>query len=261
MLFDNTTQSLEQDSCTDIPKSTTLTTTVTTTTSGKTNDDTYSGPFQGDGVDPDSVKDLPSRTSAEWLAYTVSLNYNKLATSTWLSPITRWHWYNRIPNTSLILGAVPSSHLLGQLQQEEKLEDVINMCAEFKGHLETMRRLGLYQCWVPTKDFHTPSLPDIWVCIRFIAKCEAQWQTLPESDRGTIYLHCKAGRGRSATIALCWLVHRYKLETIEAQAILLRARGQVDKDIYRHHEVISFYSQVQEQEAEGKIVRETWPDY
>ncbi|KAF9318639.1 hypothetical protein BG003_010889 [Podila horticola] len=88
------------------------------------------------------------------------------------------------------------------------------MCAEFRGHLEKMRELGLYQCWVPTRDFHTPSVPDIWTSVRFIEKCEKQRQELPEK---------------------------------------------VDKDIHRHPEVISFYSQVQEQEEDGTIVRQKWP--
>lgn len=86
---------------------------------------------------------------------------------------------------------MPSSYQLESLQQQEKVENMLNMCAEFRGHLEKMRELGLYQCWVPTRDFHTPSVPDIWISVQFIAKCEKQWQELPEQERGTIYLHCK----------------------------------------------------------------------
>ncbi|KAG0098408.1 Phosphatidylglycerophosphatase and protein-tyrosine phosphatase 1 [Podila epicladia] len=181
---------------------------------------TYNGPYNGDGVDPLQPTELPQRTPADWVAYTVSLNYNRVCL-----------------------------HLLESLQKQEKVENILNMCAEFRGHLEKMRELGLYQCWVPTRDFHTPSVPDIWICVRLIAKCEKQWQELPEQERGTIYLHCKAGRGRSATIALCWLVYQFKLSTLEAQAILLHARGQVDKDIHRHTEVITFYSQTSRKEV------------
>ncbi|KAI9240832.1 MAG: protein-tyrosine phosphatase-like protein [Podila humilis] len=219
----------------------------------------YKGPYNGDGVDPSQPTELPQRTPVDWVAYAVSLNYNRLATSFVFSPITRWHWYDPIPHTSLVLGAVPSSYQLESLQKQEKVENMLNMCAEFSGHLEKMRELGLYQCWVPTRDFHTPSVPDIWISVQFIAKCEKRWQELPEQERGTIYLHCKAGRGRSATVALCWLVYQFKLSTLEAQAILLHARGQVDKDIHRHPEVVTFYSQVQEQEQEGTIIRQKWP--
>ncbi|KAF9124685.1 hypothetical protein BGW39_007972 [Mortierella sp. 14UC] len=169
-------------------------------------------PFEGDGADP--AQPVPPRSTFDWLAYTVSLNYNRLATSVF-SPITHWHWFDTIPNTSIILGAVPSQHLLVQLQRDYAVQDIVNMCAEFKGHLQTMKELGLVQ----------------------------------------------SGRGRSATVVLCWLVYCYKLTALEAQAILLKARGQVDKNVYLHSEVISFYEQVLDQEKNGAIERKVWPDH
>ncbi|KAI8348492.1 protein-tyrosine phosphatase-like protein [Mortierella sp. GBAus27b] len=133
------------------------------------------------------------------------------------------------------------------------------MCGEFQGHLETMAQLGLVQCWIPTPDFHVPTLESIWVGVHFISKCEARWQELEESKRGHVYIHCKAGRGRSATVALCWLVYYYNLTPQEAQGIMLKSRPQVDKNIYLHPEVILFYEQVQEQEGNGAITRRSWP--
>ncbi|KAG0334809.1 hypothetical protein BG004_000250 [Podila humilis] len=197
----------------------------------------YSGPYTGDGIDPlKPTTELPKQTTAGWVAYTVSLNYNRLATSPIFAPITRWNWYDPIPHTPLILGAVPlPSSLLSTLQKQDNVKHILNMCAEFRGHLEKMRQLGIYQCWVPTLDFHTPTLPDIWTSVRFIAKCQKQQQQeqqqqqqqqhLQDDDdddeRGTIYLHCK--------------------------------------DIQRHYEVVSFYDQVLEQEADGSVVRMPWP--
>ncbi|KAI8594502.1 protein-tyrosine phosphatase-like protein, partial [Dissophora ornata] len=210
------------------------------------------------------------------------------------STFTRWHWFDPIPYSSLILGAVPSQQLLVQLQREYRVEDIVNMCAEFQGHLETMKELGLVQCWIPTRDFHTPTLESIWVGVRFISKCEARWQELPEAERGRIYIHCKAGRGRSATVAVCWLLFCYKLTVEEAQRVLLKARAQVkdlnnncqggdfcnhlanhvsaflhnliykndtkvDKKIQLHPEVLAFYEEVQEQEGNNTIVRKVWP--
>ncbi|KAI7829432.1 protein-tyrosine phosphatase-like protein [Gamsiella multidivaricata] len=193
---------------------------------------TATGPFQGDGADPSQAELLiPQQFTVDWLAYSVSLNYNRLATSVF-SPITHWHWYDPVPHSSLILGAVPSQHLLAKLKQEYQVEDIVNMCAEFKGHLETMRGLGLVQCWIPTRDFHTPSVENIWTGVRFIVKCDTQWQEIEEVKRGRIYIHCKAGRGRSATVVLCWLVYCYKLTTQEAQRILLKARAQARRHKY-----------------------------
>ncbi|KAF9165437.1 Phosphatidylglycerophosphatase and protein-tyrosine phosphatase 1 [Mortierella sp. AD011] len=123
-----------------------------------------------------------------------------------------------------------------------------------------MQELGLVQCWIPTRDFQTPSLESIWTGVRFISKCEARRQGLGESKRGSLYIHCKAGRGRSATVVLCWLLFAYKLIPEQAQLVLLKARAQVDKDIYLHPEVVSFYDQVLEQENNNDIVRIDWPD-
>ncbi|KAG9062525.1 hypothetical protein KI688_005440 [Linnemannia hyalina] len=187
----------------DTPANTVITTTTTTTTEEP--------PFEGDGVDPAEAL-IPSRSTFDWLAYTVSLNYNRLATSVF-SPITRWNWYDPVPHTSIILGAVPSQQLLVHLQRGHAIQDIVNMCAEFKGHLQTMTELGLVQ----------------------------------------------SGRGRSATVVLCWLVYCYKLTVVEAQVILLKARGQVDKNVYLHPEVVSFYDQVQEQEKNGVLERKVWP--
>ncbi|KAK3830651.1 MAG: protein-tyrosine phosphatase-like protein [Linnemannia gamsii] len=185
---------------------------------------TASAPFEGDGADP--AQPVPSRSTFDWLAYTVSLNYNRLAASL-LSPLTHWHWHDPISNTSIILGAVPSQHLLFQLKRDHGVQNIVNMCAEFKGYLQTMKELGLVQCWLPTRDFSTPSVENIWAGVRFIEKCEKGWNERGEEGRGKIYVHCKAGRGRSATVVLSWLVYCYKLTVIEAQVILLKARGQV----------------------------------
>ncbi|KAF9323089.1 hypothetical protein BGZ91_003840 [Linnemannia elongata] len=237
----------EPDAATNATAMTTMTTT------------TGEPPFEGDGVDPAQAAALiPPRSTFDWLAYTVSLNYNRLATSVF-SPITQWHWYDSVPHTSIILGAVPSQHLLVQLQRDHAVQDIVNMCAEFKGHIQTMKELGLVQCWLPTRDFSTPSVESIWAGVRFIEKCEKGWRDEPEEKRGALYVHCKAGRGRSATVVLCWLVYCYKLTVVEAQVILLKARGQVDKNVYLHPEVVSFYGQVQEQEKNGVIERKVWP--
>ncbi|KAG0251497.1 hypothetical protein BG011_007556 [Mortierella polycephala] len=234
--------------------------TIATTTSEATVSPTH----VDEGEDPSQAALLiPERTVMDWVAYTVSLNYNRLATSPLLSPITRWHWFDRIPNTNIILGAVPSQTLIQQLFKDQHLRDVINMCAEFQGHLTSMKELGVKQCWIPTRDFSTPTVKSIWVGVRYTAKqaedCQGQMQE-PNQDHGLIYLHCKAGRGRSATVALCWLVYAYKLTAVQAQGILLKARGQVDKNIYLHPEVITFCQQVQEQEDNHSLVRKPWPE-
>lgn len=69
------------------------------------------------------------------------------------------------------------------------------MCAEFKGHIQTMKELGLVQCWLPTRDFSTPSVESIWAGVRFIEKCEKGWRDDLEEKRGALYVHCKGKSG------------------------------------------------------------------
>ncbi|KAF9971028.1 hypothetical protein BGZ73_006095 [Actinomortierella ambigua] len=229
------------------------------------------------------------RTAFERLAYAVSLNYNKpmhaclakrenykqedsrrycpykkldLATSIFY-PVTGWHWYDPIRNTMCILGAVPSRNHLAHLSTTYNVRYVINMCAEFPGHLETMKELGIKQCWLPTKDFHTPSTDSLWRGVKYIEDVTAaaavaasradiptengaeepspssSWSFTSAKDdssqpKGKIYLHCKAGRGRSASVAICWLVYEYDLTLAQAQKILLLCRGQPFMIKYKH---------------------------
>lgn len=73
----------------------------------------------------------------------------------------------------------------------------------------------------------------------------------------TVYLHCKvrwplalpcasahsrtqAGKGRSATVALCYLVQLHRITADEAQALLLQLRPQVDRDIASRPEVSEY---------------------
>lgn len=41
----------------------------------------YKGPYNGDGVDPSQPTELPQRTPVDWIAYAVSLNYNRVCVS------------------------------------------------------------------------------------------------------------------------------------------------------------------------------------
>ncbi|MFG0263537.1 MAG: dual specificity protein phosphatase family protein, partial [Rhodopirellula sp. JB055] len=43
-----------------------------------------------------------------------------------------------------------------------------------------------------------------------------------------VYIHCKAGRARSATIAICWLIAHKGMSPDEAQAWLLEKRPHIN---------------------------------
>ncbi|KAJ3285843.1 mRNA binding protein puf3 [Borealophlyctis nickersoniae] len=94
------------------------------------------------------------------------------------------------------------------------------MCAEHPGVAKLCSTLGISELRLRTEDFTVPTYDDL------VAGC--RWIEEHLSRGGSIYIHCKAGRGRSASLVLCWLVYRYNVTPEQAQVILLEKRKQMD---------------------------------
>lgn len=139
-------------------------------------------------------------------------------------------WWDRIePN--LLLGAMPFHSDVAKMA-EEGVTAVINMCQEYQGPLQEYQVHGIEQLWLPTVDFSPPSIEFIRKGVDFI-------------DRhlkvgGTVYVHCKAGRARSATIVLCFLVRHRGMDPQQAQAHLLRCRPHVHSSLNERDVVKEF---------------------
>ncbi len=65
-----------------------------------------------------------------------------------------------------------------------------------------------------------------------------------------VYIHCKAGRARSATVALCWLVKYRGMTVEEAQLHLLKARPHINPHLYQRPVVQMFADALEKQPAE-----------
>jgi atypical dual specificity phosphatase len=59
---------------------------------------------------------------------------------------------------------------------------------------------------------------------------------------GKVYVHCKAGRGRSATVVLCWLVDAKNMTPDEAQSLLFEKRPHVNKHLADRQVVQEFFA-------------------
>ncbi|KAI8980241.1 protein-tyrosine phosphatase-like protein [Pilobolus umbonatus] len=138
----------------------------------------------------------------------------------WFGFITRWKWYNKIDDT-IILGALPTPSLIRKLHKEDHVDTIVNMCSEFPGYEMLYSILDIHQIRIKTSDFTVPSIDSIQTGIDEINRVKR------EHPNTMIYLHCKAGRGRSAALALCYLFYTYSLDIDEAQSILLKKRPQV----------------------------------
>ena len=98
---------------------------------------------------------------------------------------------------------------------------VINMCDEYPGPIQAYRRVGIEQLHLPTLDHTEPTPEMIHQALAFI--------DLHKAQKSRVYIHCKAGKGRSAAVALCWLVKERQWTKELAQQYLSSKRA------VRHH--------------------------
>lgn len=104
---------------------------------------------------------------------------------------------------SIVLGGAP----FGFLGVPERLYDdygvrgVINMCQEYCGPQKAYEKLGIEELCLPTTDHFEPSFEDMKKAVEFI-------EDYKTSGKGKVYIHCRAGHGRSAAIAYVWLLQQ-----------------------------------------------------
>ncbi|XVF34948.1 hypothetical protein REPUB_Repub18cG0102300 [Reevesia pubescens] len=112
---------------------------------------------------------------------------------------SEFRWWDEV-DQFLLLGAVPFPRDVRRLKQLG-VGGVITLNEPF----ETLVSTSLYHAYgidhlvIPTRDYlFAPSISDISRAVDFIHR--------NASCGRTTYVHCKAGRGRSTTIVLCYLV-------------------------------------------------------
>ena len=146
------------------------------------------------------------------------LFYPSLAWNMLLGRVLRIrHWWDPIDD-QVILGARPFPRDVARLAQLG-VTAVVNTCEEYQGPTRQYELNNIEQLWIPTIDFTSPSFESICQGVRFIQQQAA--------GGGTVYVHCKAGRGRSATIALCWLMAAHGMTVEQAQQRLLECRPHI----------------------------------
>ena len=128
------------------------------------------------------------------------------------------NWWDPIDDY-LVLGARPFASDVPALA-ELGVKGVVNTCEEYAGPVDQYKQYGLDQFHMPTIDFTHPSYEDVCAAVKFI-------ETHVERNE-KVYVHCKAGRARSATVAICWLMKSKNMSAAEAQQLLLEKRPHVN---------------------------------
>jgi atypical dual specificity phosphatase len=141
-------------------------------------------------------------------------------------------WWSFI-DEGVLLGAVPFEADVPGLVAEG-VTGVINLCREYEGPRDAYERAGIRQLHLPTIDLTPPSLKDIRRGVAFIDEHRLCGET--------VYVHCKSGHNRSATLLLCWLMAAKGLAPREAQQWLQSRRPHVNRRLYQRRVVQKFFA-------------------
>lgn len=141
--------------------------------------------------------------------------------------------YWTVMDDTVILGCAP----LGMLGVPQKLHDlnvrgVINMCNEFSGPEKAYERLGMKQLRLPTDDHFEPNVSDFQDAVAFIKRFKVKNEK--------VYIHCKAGHGRAASVAFCWLMSEHPDASPFDMNMVMAAKRKVRKTLYRQKNVSQY---------------------
>ena len=150
-----------------------------------------------------------------------------LALNLVLERVTPRTWWNRI-DSHVILGALPfrGDHAKSIIEKEN-IKAVVSMnedyeLALFSNQELEWKALGVDFLQLATTDiFEAPTQEKLIKGVGFIN------QVLESHPQSSIYVHCKAGRTRSATLVGCYLIEKYGMNPEEAVSLMIEKRPHV----------------------------------
>ncbi len=113
--------------------------------------------------------------------------------------------WTTVVDSTVVIGGAPFGWCgyPERLSRQFNVRGVINMCDEYRGPISSYKRLGIEHLRLPTVDHFEPSVEDLKKAVSFIQKHEHQG--------GRVYVHCRAGHGRSAAAVYAWLLYKEPL--------------------------------------------------
>nr|CAG4642885.1 EOG090X0GSS [Evadne anonyx] len=169
------------------------------------------------------------------------LFYPSLAFNILMEKISKRDWYNRI-DEHVILGALPLRSMSDTLVKEEGVTAVVSINEDYELRFlayqpDEWKRIGVNNIRFQVVDmFGAPSQEVLIEGVDFIKKNIV--------NEGVVYVHCKAGRSRSATLVGCYLMEKNNWTPDEAVSFIKTKRPhilihpmkmQALKDFYKNH--------------------------
>nr|AEE63223.1 unknown [Dendroctonus ponderosae] len=139
--------------------------------------------------------------------------YPTLVYNVLMEKLTPRQWYNRIDDT-VILGALPFPSIATEIIEKENVKAVVSMNEDYELFLannsKSWKKLGVEFLQLATVDiFATPCQSKLVEGVNFINKFVDSQKVVNGISTSSVYIHCKAGRTRSATLVGCYLMKRY----------------------------------------------------
>ncbi|XP_042295123.1 phosphatidylglycerophosphatase and protein-tyrosine phosphatase 1 [Sceloporus undulatus] len=133
-------------------------------------------------------------------------------------------WFSRIDH-AVLLGALPLRGRCRQLVDEENVRGVLTMNEEYETRFlccspQEWEAMGVEQLRLSTVDLTgVPSLENLHKGVEFVLK---------HRERGNcVYVHCKAGRFRSATMVAAYLIQVHQWTPQEAIEAIAKIRPHI----------------------------------
>lgn len=117
-----------------------------------------------------------------------------------------------------------------------QIRGVVNLCEEYRGPVGSYSRLGMKQLYLPTVDHFEPSVESLEKAVKFIDRCS--------KDGKRVYVHCRAGHGRSAAVVFAWLLSKdpdVDRKDLNAQFCMIR---DVRSTLWKQPNIIEYHSRL-----------------
>lgn len=117
------------------------------------------------------------------------------------------------------------------------------MCKEYKGPVSKYKILGMDELYLPTVDHFEPTVEDLERAVKFIRKHEAEGKK--------VYVHCRAGHGRSAAVVLAWLMTKDPDVDVKVLNEELCGIRNVRSTLWKQTNIKEFHSRLQHNNKDG----------
>jgi atypical dual specificity phosphatase len=146
-------------------------------------------------------------------------------------------WYTRI-DEHCILGALPMERNYKQIIENEKIKAILTLNEDHELYYSIPKnewtRHGINYLQVPIKDYiGVADLEQIKQSVDFIKK--------HKEKNECVYVHCKAGRYRSALIVACYLISTKNMKPEQAISFLVTLRPHVILNVKRQLNAMHSY--------------------